>query len=56
MSVKVVEVEKTYSLGENKVHALKGINLELNRGEFVGFYGSFRLRQNNPSKPDRRDG
>jgi putative ABC transport system ATP-binding protein len=39
LSVKVVEVEKTYSLGENKVHALKGINLELKRGEFVAFMG-----------------
>ncbi len=39
MSVKVIEVEKTYSLGENKVNALKGINLELNKGEFVAFMG-----------------
>ncbi len=39
MSVKVVEVEKTYSLGENKVHALKGINMELQKGEFVAFMG-----------------
>ncbi len=39
MSVKVVEVEKTYRLGENKVHALKGVNLELKKGEFVAFMG-----------------
>jgi putative ABC transport system ATP-binding protein len=39
LSVKVVDVEKTYSLGENKVHALKGINMELNKGEFVAFMG-----------------
>lgn len=39
MSVKVVEVEKTYVLGENQVHALKGINLELKKGEFVAFMG-----------------
>jgi putative ABC transport system ATP-binding protein len=39
MSVKVVEVEKTYKLGENKVHALKGINMELKKGEFVAFMG-----------------
>lgn len=31
MSVKVVEVEKTYKLGENKVHALRGVNLELKK-------------------------
>jgi putative ABC transport system ATP-binding protein len=39
MSVKVVEVEKTYRLGENTVHALKGINMELQKGEFVAFMG-----------------
>jgi putative ABC transport system ATP-binding protein len=39
MSVKVVEVEKTYMLGENEVHALKGINMELKKGEFVAFMG-----------------
>jgi putative ABC transport system ATP-binding protein len=39
MSVKVVGVEKTYRLGENNVYALKGINLELKKGEFVVFMG-----------------
>lgn len=39
MSVKVVEVEKIYKLGENKVHALKSINMELKKGEFVAFMG-----------------
>ncbi len=39
MSVKVEAVEKTYKLGENEVHALKGINLELKKGEFVAFMG-----------------
>jgi putative ABC transport system ATP-binding protein len=39
MSVKVVEVEKIYKLGENQVHALKGINMELQKGEFVAFMG-----------------
>jgi putative ABC transport system ATP-binding protein len=39
LSVKVVEVEKIYRLGENKVHALRGINMELEKGEFVAFMG-----------------
>ncbi len=39
MSVKVVEVEKIYRLGENRVHALKGVSLQLNKGEFVAFMG-----------------
>jgi len=38
-SVKVVNVEKTYRLGENDVHALKGIDLEIRKGEFVAFMG-----------------
>ena len=39
MSVKVVDVEKTYQLGENTVNALKGINIQLQKGEFVAFIG-----------------
>jgi putative ABC transport system ATP-binding protein len=39
LSVKVVEVEKTYRLGENKVHALKGVSLDVNKGDFVAFIG-----------------
>jgi putative ABC transport system ATP-binding protein len=39
MSVKVVEVQKTYKLGENEVQALRGVNLELQKGEFVAFTG-----------------
>lgn len=39
MSVKVIRVERTYILGENKIHALKGINMELQKGEFVAFIG-----------------
>jgi putative ABC transport system ATP-binding protein len=39
MSVKVIGVEKTYRLGENYVPALKGINMELQKGEFVAFMG-----------------
>jgi putative ABC transport system ATP-binding protein len=39
MSVRVIGVERTYQLGENEVHALKGINMELQKGEFVAFIG-----------------
>ncbi len=39
MTVKVVNVEKTYQLGENNVPALKGINIEIQKGEFVAFMG-----------------
>lgn len=39
MSIKMVDVDKTYSFAENNVHALKGINLQLEKGEFVAFMG-----------------
>jgi putative ABC transport system ATP-binding protein len=39
MSVKVENVEKTYKLGEILVPALKGINMDLKKGEFVAVMG-----------------
>ena len=33
-------VHKYYDLGETKVHALRGIDLQINRGEFVAIMGS----------------
>jgi putative ABC transport system ATP-binding protein len=39
MTVKVENVEKVYRLGEILVPALKGINMELEKGEFVAVMG-----------------
>ena len=39
MSVKIENVEKIYRLGEISVPALKSINLELRKGEFVAVMG-----------------
>lgn len=39
MTVKVKNVEKVYRLGEIPVHALKGISMELEKGEFVAVMG-----------------
>jgi putative ABC transport system ATP-binding protein len=39
MSVKVENVEKVYLLGENQVQALKGVSMELNKGEFIALMG-----------------
>lgn len=37
--IKIKDVWKTYVMGENKVHALRGLNLEVRRGEFLAVMG-----------------
>lgn len=37
--IKLENVWKTYDLGETKVHALQGINLKIDEGEFVAIMG-----------------
>jgi putative ABC transport system ATP-binding protein len=38
--IKVENLHKIYEMGENKVHALRGISLEIKRGEFVAIMGA----------------
>jgi putative ABC transport system ATP-binding protein len=38
--IRIEDVHRIYQLGENRVHALRGINLEIGRGEFVAIMGS----------------
>jgi len=38
--IRVEDVHKYYSLGETQVHALRGINLEIAKGEFVAIMGA----------------
>jgi putative ABC transport system ATP-binding protein len=38
--IRVEEVHKYYDLGETKVHALRGVDLEIGQGEFVAIMGS----------------
>ena len=38
--IRVEDVHKYYDLGENKVHALRGVNVEIARGEFVAIMGA----------------
>ncbi len=40
MNISVNQVEKTYTLGKAKVHALKGVNLEITRGDFLCIKGA----------------
>jgi putative ABC transport system ATP-binding protein len=39
-AISIQDVHRIYQLGENRVHALRGINLEIGRGEFVAIMGS----------------
>lgn len=38
--ISIQDVHRIYQLGENRVHALRGIDLEIGRGEFVAIMGS----------------
>lgn len=38
--VQLIDVQKTYRSGEMEVHAVRGVSLEIHRGEFVALMGS----------------
>jgi putative ABC transport system ATP-binding protein len=38
--VRLVDVHKTYRTGEMEVHAVRGVSLEIHRGEFVALMGA----------------
>ena len=38
--VKLIDVHKTYRTGEMEVHAVRGVSLEIRRGEFVALMGA----------------
>src|SRR5690348_12721016 len=38
--IRVEDVHKDYDQGENKVHALRGVSVEIGRGEFVAIMGA----------------
>jgi len=38
--VKLIDIHKTYHTGDVDVHAVRGVSLEINRGEFVALMGA----------------
>jgi putative ABC transport system ATP-binding protein len=38
--IRVEDVHKYYDLGETRVHALRGVSIEIQRGEFVAIMGA----------------
>src|SRR4249920_828166 len=38
--IQIDDVHKYYDLGETKVHALRGVNVQIERGEFVAIMGA----------------
>ena len=38
--IQIKELQKSYRMGSNELHVLKGINLDIKEGEFVSIMGS----------------
>lgn len=38
--ISIKDLNKSYKMGANSLHVLKGINLEVDEGEFVAIMGS----------------
>ena len=37
--IEMTNIKKDYFLGETTVHALQGIDLQIEKGEFIGIWG-----------------
>lgn len=48
--IEVCDVEKYYGKGSNVTKAVDRVSFCVDRAEFLGIYGSLRLRQDNTAK------
>ena len=47
---------KTYEMGTEELHALRGVNLEISKGEYVAIMGPVGFGQIHLDEPDRVPG
>src|SRR2546430_7631922 len=38
-SVRTIDVKRSYRMGDTDVHALKGVSISINRGEYISIMG-----------------
>ena len=43
--IKLKNVSKTYMMGEEKIHALDNVTLNINKGDFISVVRTIRLRK-----------
>ena len=44
--IKIKNVSKIYTMGEEKIHALDHVSLTIDKGEFISIIGASRLTEN----------
>jgi putative ABC transport system ATP-binding protein len=37
--IEIIDLKKTYKMGENEVHALRGISMQVQKGEYIAIMG-----------------
>ncbi len=52
--IQVRGLDKTYWRGGEKIDVLQGLNLDVDKGDFVAFMGPERVRKNHPAQSPRR--
>ena len=44
--IKIKNVSKIYTMGEEKIHALDNVSITIQKGEFVSVIGASRVSEN----------